>query len=323
MTQPLVTIVTPSFNQASYLEQTIQSVLSQKYSSIEYFIMDGGSDDGSKSIIMKYKEKLAGWVSEPDGGQADGINKGFARASGSICGWINSDDYYLPGAIESATNFLIKHPQVDLVYGDAISIDGAGKMINVMKFSPYSLEDLMTFRIICQPAVFFRRKIWNESGGLNLTLRFLLDHELWLKMASKGKIAYFPQPWACARFYPEAKNRAYASDFGEEAYRLAAWMVTDDKFKSQSVRMKNKIFGGAAWLDAHYLSESGQFAKSLHAYRKAMHLFPSRVWEDRRRFLLTILASINPQAAQKVFTKKSSKRLADLQDYQKYLNVSK
>ncbi|MCJ7735245.1 MAG: glycosyltransferase, partial [Anaerolineales bacterium] len=127
--KPLVSIVTPSFNQQQYLEQTIQSVLDQDYPALEYFVVDGGSNDGSIEIIKKYQDQLSGWISEPDQGQSDAINKGFARSQGEIMAWLNSDDIYLPGAIRSAVAFLQDNPEVGMVYGDTNLIDGTGRKI--------------------------------------------------------------------------------------------------------------------------------------------------------------------------------------------------
>ncbi len=123
---PRVSIVTPSFNQAAFLEETIQSVLSQDYPNLEYIIIDGGSTDGSVEIIKKYADKLAYWVSEKDTGQADAINKGLIRVTGEIVAWLNSDDIYLPGTIRAAVEALQAHPDCGLVYGDVLSVDAKG-----------------------------------------------------------------------------------------------------------------------------------------------------------------------------------------------------
>src|SRR6266545_7557430 len=149
----LVSIVTPSFNQASYLEQTLRSVLEQDYPSVEYIVVDGASTDGSVDIIKKYSDRLAWWVSEKDQGQGEAINKGLSRAQGEIIAWLNSDDYYLPNAISAAVKIFDQNPEVVLVYGDMLAVDENSQTINVLKYKQYSLEDLLCFQIIGQPAV--------------------------------------------------------------------------------------------------------------------------------------------------------------------------
>ena len=131
---PLVSILTPSYNQGRFLEQTIQSVLSQDFPDMEYIIVDGGSTDDSVEIIKRYANRLAWWVSETDQGQTDAINKGFAHASGEIFAWLNSDDTYQPGAITQAVESLLAHPEASLVYGDANLIDEHGRLMGRFTF---------------------------------------------------------------------------------------------------------------------------------------------------------------------------------------------
>ncbi len=319
MDLPTFSVVTPSFNQAAYLRQTMESVLSQDIPGMEYAVMDGGSTDGSAELIESYADRLFSRCSEKDRGQADAVNKGVSRTNGEVVGWLNSDDLFLPGAARKALTFLAEHPDVDAVYGDVLSIDGDGKLMNVMRFEQYTAEDLMTFRVISQPGVFFRRSAWNRAGGLDLSFSYLLDHHLWLRMAASGKFAYLSEPLAAARFHAEAKNRAHAGDFGKEAYRLADWMLSDPLTAAKAAPIERKIRGGAAWLDAHYLSDAGEAGKSLKAYWKAYKLYPERVKEDKNRLLLTMLMSISPKAAGKVFRNRSAKRLESLKDYRKYL----
>ncbi len=206
MNYPRVTVITPSYNQAAFLEQTIQSVLDQAYPNLEYMIVDGGSTDGSVEIIRKYADKLAWWVSEKDSGQGEAINKGFARASGDLVAWLNSDDLHLPGMIAAAVEAFEAHPEAGLVYGDVLSIDGSGQPINLMKFKPYTLADLMEFRIISQPGVMMRREILAQAGFLDQSYHYLLDHELWLRMARLAGMVYIPRQLAAARFHAAAKN---------------------------------------------------------------------------------------------------------------------
>src|SRR5687768_13454288 len=141
--RPLVSVVTPSYNQASFLEQTIQSVLGQDYPRIEYIVIDGGSTDDSVEIIRKHAHRLAYWVSEKDSGQAEAINKGFSWTSGEILAWLNSDDYYLPNAISSAVKSLHENPDIVLVYGDMLAVDATGQPINFLRYRQLSLEDLL------------------------------------------------------------------------------------------------------------------------------------------------------------------------------------
>lgn len=151
----LVSVITPSFNQARYLEQTIRSVLGQGYPRIEYIVVDGASTDGSVEIIKKNADKLAWWVSERDSGQAEAINKGLGRATGEIAAWLNSDDYYLPGAVSSAVRVFEENPDVVLVYGDMLAVDENGDPFNTLRYKQLTLQDLLCFQIIGQPAVFF------------------------------------------------------------------------------------------------------------------------------------------------------------------------
>src|SRR5262245_6193998 len=226
----LVSIITPSFNQARYLEATIQSVLSQDYPRIEYILIDGASTDGSVEIIKKYENRFAYWVSEKDHGQADAINKGFARAKGEIIAWLNSDDYFLPKTISSVVKIFEENPDAVMVYGDMLAVDEYGQTINLLKFKQLSLEDLLCFQIIGQPAVFFRREIYEKTGGLDTTFHFLLDHHLWIRVAQQGKILHISQMWSAARYHAEAKNRAKAAEFGREAFRILDWVKSKPEF---------------------------------------------------------------------------------------------
>ncbi|MEW5828710.1 MAG: glycosyltransferase family 2 protein, partial [Chloroflexota bacterium] len=195
---PLVSIVTPSFNQAPYLEQTIRSVLGQDYPHIEYLVVDGGSTDGSVGIIGRYADKLAWSVSEKDSGQADAINKGLRHARGEIVAWLNSDDVYQPGAVARAVAAFERNPDAGLVYGDLLSIDSDGQPFNLQTFKPYTLTDLMAFDIIGQPSVFMRREVLEQAGELDPSYHFLLDHHLWIRMASLAPMVYVPETLAAA-----------------------------------------------------------------------------------------------------------------------------
>lgn len=285
----IVSIVTPSYNQARYLETTIHSVFEQDYSYIEYFVMDGGSQDGSPDIIRRYAGRLAGWVSEQDQGQADAINKGLRRASGEIVAWLNSDDYYLPGAVSRAVQAFAEHPEAGLIYGDVQSVDGNGLTFNLQTFRPLALRDLMAFTIISQPAVFMRRSVLEKAGLLDESYQLLLDHQLWLRMARLAPMVYLPETLAAARYHPEAKNLARTADFGKEAFRIVAWMRSDPHFAAEYLGNSQRILGGAYRLDAFYLLDGGNYAGALKAYARAFRFRPAIVLREFHRVIFAIL----------------------------------
>ena len=206
---PLVSIITPSFNQATYLEATIKSVLEQSYPHIEYIIMDGGSTDGSVDVIKKYEGRIAAWVSEQDKGQTDAINKGFNRAKGDILAWINSDDTYAnPNAVADAVNFLVAHPEVAMVYADCNFIDEQGKIIGKFASRQTDYAKLRTGYVhIPQQTMFFRAKYWKELGPLDPSFYFAMDYDLWVRIAKHAPIHYLPgKTWANFRIHTSSKT---------------------------------------------------------------------------------------------------------------------
>ncbi len=206
--QPLVSIVTPSFNQAEYLEKTILSVLGQTYPSIEYILIDGGSTDGSQEIINKYSQRFAYHVSEKDKGQTDAINKGFAAAQGSILAWLNSDDVYHPHAVAEAVAFFTDHPDVGLVYGDLDFIDENNQIIGRFPAAQTDLKRLRRGYVhIPQPAAFFRADLWRQVAPLDDSFFFAMDYDLWVRLAQLTKFQYLPgRTWASFRLHSAAKT---------------------------------------------------------------------------------------------------------------------
>lgn len=205
--RPLVSIITPSYNQVDFLEETIQSVLAQDYADIEYIIVDGGSQDGSKEIIQHYNDKLAWWVSEPDQGQTDAINKGFERAQGQILAWINSDDTYLPHAVSEAVEFLAANPDAGMVYGDANLIDRKGSIIGKFPARQTNYNRLRRGYVhIPQQAAFFRAHLWRQVGPLDPTFYFAMDYDLWVRLARLAPLKYYPRTWANFRLHESGKS---------------------------------------------------------------------------------------------------------------------
>lgn len=289
---PLVTIVTPSYNQARFLEQTMRSVLDQDYPNIDYMVADGGSTDGSVDIIQKYSKRLKWWVSEKDGGQAEAINKGFARARGEIIAWINSDDYYMPGAIADAVKALADHPEVGMVFGNVRVVDENEKVLNQLSYSDWGLVDLMSFHIIGQPAVFMRREVLDKVGNLDQSYHLLLDHQLWIRMALEGGIKYIPSLWASAHYHEDCKNLAMASSFGSEAMRIVQWMQTSVRSRELFHQNRKKILAGAERLNAFYLLDAKEYSASFRAYWKAFWLNPDTVMPEWYRMVYAFFAPL-------------------------------
>lgn len=204
---PRVSIVTPSYNQGQFIEETIRSVLLQGYPNLEYIIMDGGSTDESVEIIRKYEPWLAKWVSEKDRGQADAINKGFARATGEIFAWLNSDDVYEPRALQTGTKYLAWFSDCEMVYGTGWFIDASGNKTRPCTWvGPFDRQLLVTKDFILQPASFWRRGVWERTGGLDLTYHWGLDWE-WKIRATAGMTPhYLPIGLARWRLTPEVKS---------------------------------------------------------------------------------------------------------------------
>jgi len=219
--RPLVSIVTPSYNQAQFLEQTIQSVLSQTYPNIEYIVVDGGSTDGSQEIIRRYDDQITSWLSEDDQGQTDAINKGFSMAEGDILAWLNSDDVYLPDAVEQAVAFLSDHPEIGMVYGHAYYVDEAGER---MAEYPSKITDYVGLRrgvnTIPQQSSFFRHKIWNMVGPLDPSYFYAMDYYLWVRISAVSPLAYLPKPLAHFRIHDASKSRTAARRCWPEMIKL-------------------------------------------------------------------------------------------------------
>ncbi len=217
--QPLVTVVTPSFNQGRFIRETVESVLAQGYPNLEYLVMDGGSTDETLQILRDYGDRVR-WVSEPDGGQANAINKGWRRARGTILAYLNSDDTYLPGAVERAVEHLQRHPEAGAVYGEGYHVDEAGRILERYPTEPFSMARLEETCFICQPTVFLRRDIVERVGYLNESLRYCMDYDLWIRVARAATFEYRPEYLATTRLHAETKTLGQRAAAHAEILRM-------------------------------------------------------------------------------------------------------
>ncbi len=217
---PRVSIVTPSYNQGKFIEETIRSVLLQGYPNLEYIIIDGGSTDQTVELIKRYEPWLACWVSEPDRGQSHAINKGFRRASGDIIAYLNSDDMYLSGTLREIVQFLAVHEDINIVYGDCRVINEESRAISVSRSRKFDLFVELCRNFVQQPTVFMRRRLLDLVGYLDEELHYAMDLDYWFRAAMKVTFSYLPVELAAFRITEFSKTGKGQIHFATERQRV-------------------------------------------------------------------------------------------------------
>jgi GT2 family glycosyltransferase len=222
--RPLVSIVTPTLNQAPFLERTLASVRAQRYPNLEHIVIDGGSTDGTLDILRREAElgRLQ-FVSQADSGMYDAINKGLARTTGSILTYLNSDDAWFPWAVETIVAAFANRPDADLVFGDGIKVTEPGGSQRLRIFEPFDRVSLSNYESICQPAVFWRRRLYESLGGFDASMRYVADLDYWLRAAGAGgTIVHVSEVIAIERVHAARLSTAHEAAMASEARAMRA-----------------------------------------------------------------------------------------------------
>ncbi len=264
-------VITPSFCQGRFIERTIQSVLAQGLSpeEYEYVVCDGGSQDETLDILKRYESQIR-WISEPDKGQADAVNKGIAMTNGDIIAWINSDDVYYPGAFEAVRAVFEAYPEVQAVYGDADHIDERDRRIEAYPTTSWDYELLKEYCYLCQPSVFFRRRLVKELGTLDDSLRYCMDYELWLRYGHHYPFYYLCEKLAGSRLYRSNKTLSQ---------RVAVHQEINDMLQKKLGKVTYK------WIFAHaYVKIENQHSLYQETYCKEFKLLSLFTYYSIRGF---------------------------------------
>jgi glycosyltransferase involved in cell wall biosynthesis len=256
-----ISIVTPSFNQATFIEETLRSVRNQQCPTLDHIVMDGASTDGTVEILKRYSampgwEHLR-WISEPDRGQSDALNKGFRMAKGDIIGWLNSDDRYESGCFDAVLKVFTECPEADVVYGDYLIMNGVGKPLLQKREVNFDWDILLCgLNYLAQPNVFFRRSIFDAVGYLDESLHYVMDYEFWLRTASHGfRFQHIPSLLAACRWHMDAKTVSQCPKINEELRLVREKYWNKRHFRSSTLQATY-----ARYLNLH--------ARSLRQWRK-------------------------------------------------------
>lgn len=297
MTQDIkISIITPSYQQAAYLEQTIQSVLDQGYANLEYIVIDGGSTDGSLEILQRFSDSLTYWVSEPDNGQTHAINKGLTRATGDVLAYLNSDDLLLPGSLQYVADSFSSHSEVKWLCGSVIEFGPRKYPTHLLQSrKPSSIAaHLITPYHFWQQGIFWRREVADDIGTFDVELHFVMDHEYWTRMLFSGyQPTIVEQPLAAMRMHPVSKSCSLARRFDKEirSVRLNYAARLDNDESRTMFRLRRRSIARRMQETAIIKSKQGNAKSAWRKGMQALKLYPGGIlerafWGCLRRLLI-------------------------------------
>lgn len=279
--KPLVTVITPVYNQCQYIEETIKSVLSQDYPKIEYVVVDDGSTDGTPEVIKKYSKEIK-IITHLNMGQYATVNKAFPSTTGEIVGIVNSDDPLLNGSISAIVNFFETNPDILVVYPDWNLIDSDGQLIKSIKTSDYSYVDMVRLQhCIPGPAAFFRRGIFDELGGRNPEYKFMADFDFWLRAGLLGDFKRLPKVLATFRVHENSITVSQRNDnMAKEHVRVVKDFFKNNNLPGHIRKLKFEAYGSAYYL-AGTIYIKDNFFQGLMCFLKSILFCPkNKIMDD-------------------------------------------
>jgi Glycosyl transferase family 2 len=299
---PLVSIITPSYNQGQFLEATLRSVLEQDYPHLEYIVIDGGSTDDSPEILSRYASRLAYWESQPDRGQAHAINKGLQRAQGDILGWLNSDDVLLPGVVSRTVRVFNDNPWVDVVYGRLERIDASGKLLPTPQLPKdrvnFDLSQLLGECVVNQPGSFWSRGIMERAGLLNENLHYSLDYEYWTRLAlADAQFVHLPETVARFRLSSGSKTVGQTTIMAQEQLRVLEALASRPDLPARLGWTAEQVCRGMRRTRARFRLQAFYGSLKLHQWRVAGRWLAAALSDDplapfERRWLDLAMANL-------------------------------
>ncbi len=290
---PLVSIVTPTYNQADFLRDTLESVLAQDYPRIEYQVLDDGSTDATPEVLAEYSDRVA-VERHTNRGQTPTINKGWERAQGDILIWLNSDDTFLPGAVTKAVNYLQEYPDVGIVFGDTLFTRPDGEPIERSKSQTgfdYREFVLQCQNPIAQPSAFIRREVIEDIGLLDPIYYYFMDWDFWLRAGIRHKIAYFPELLSTYRLHPESKTIAQADKAAPELEYMYGKFFARTDLPANILALERRAMVNMFFTSGGYYLKGGNPSAARRMGFKALQTSPSRIYrpEVMHKFLYCLL----------------------------------
>ena len=273
---PLVTVITPAYNQGIFLRDTIESVLSQDYPNIELFVLNDGSTDDTEKILQEYTGRIR-WETQKNMGQTPTINKGWSLTNGEIITWLNSDDTYLPGAVKAGVDYLLAHPETGIVFADSVFTEADGTHLERTRpLPPFNYLNFVTKceNPISQPSSFIRREVVKKAGELDPSFYYFMDWDFWLRAGLYFKIDYIPELWSTYRLHAESKTVAQSVKAAPELAYMYNKFFSRQDLPTEVVALKKKAMMNMYFTSSGYYLQGNDKKSAAKMARSAIQKYP-------------------------------------------------